>query len=147
MSMPVITVLLQVITKAFREKMMLEMPYWNRSISLPPREPLGKWLRSLFFSSNAQILTGMFLEKKCTTGERSHDLTYEAFLRNLEDYKWEPPLANHCLILPRNWSPSFTTIFHENCWLWPLFVLSCNVLQFLHPLKNTAETCLLHSRR
>ncbi|ELU06905.1 hypothetical protein CAPTEDRAFT_229271 [Capitella teleta] len=76
---------IKTITKGFREQMLTDAPFWNRSISLAPREALG-----------------MYLEKKCMTGERSNDLTYEAFLRNIDEYKWEPPLANHCLILPRN---------------------------------------------
>ncbi|ELU13301.1 hypothetical protein CAPTEDRAFT_226375 [Capitella teleta] len=61
---------IKIITKGFREQMLTYAPFWNRSISLVPKEALG-----------------MYLEKKCMTGERSNDLTYKAFLRNIEEYK------------------------------------------------------------
>lgn len=76
---------IKVITKSIREQLTIEDPYWNRSISLPPKEDLG-----------------MYLQRKCTTGEKANDLTYEAFMRDVEEYKWQPPLSNHCLIIPHN---------------------------------------------
>ncbi len=42
----------------------------------------------------------MYLEQKSRTGETSAELTYGKFLMHSDEIKWQPPLANHCLILP-----------------------------------------------
>ncbi|XP_062571423.1 sterile alpha motif domain-containing protein 15-like isoform X1 [Saccostrea cucullata] len=76
---------IKTITKAVRELLFIEDPDWKRSISLPPREDLG-----------------MYLERKSHNGKNLDGLTYKSFLLNLKDSKWQPPLANHCLILPRS---------------------------------------------
>lgn len=46
----------------------------------------------------------MYLEQKSRTGETSAELTYGKFLMHSDEIKWQPPLANHCLILPNYWS-------------------------------------------
>ncbi|XP_013418295.1 sterile alpha motif domain-containing protein 15-like [Lingula anatina] len=73
------------ISGSIRQLLTIEHPNWSRSISLPPRETLG-----------------MYLERKSKTGEKADELTYKRFLMNFEDYKWQPPLSNHCLILPHS---------------------------------------------
>ncbi|CAH1774870.1 unnamed protein product [Owenia fusiformis] len=74
---------IKLIAKCIRDMLEIEDPDWHRSISKPPRENLG-----------------MYLEMKSGTGERRDERTYKKFLANTTDAKWQPPLANHCLILP-----------------------------------------------
>lgn len=73
------------ICKSIRDMLTIESPYWNRSISQPPKEYLG-----------------MYLEKKSVSGEHSDELCYPIFLRDYQDAKWKPPLSNHCLLLPHD---------------------------------------------
>ncbi|XP_044164407.1 uncharacterized protein LOC114960209 isoform X3 [Acropora millepora] len=56
-----------VIAKKVRELLGIEEPYWNRSISLLHREPLG-----------------LFLEKKGKTGTEADLLTFEDYKRQLK---------------------------------------------------------------
>lgn len=74
---------IKMIAKSIRDLLEIEEPDWTRSISLPPRSTLG-----------------MYLETKASNGKTKDSLTYKNFVLNLNDSKWRPPLANHCLILP-----------------------------------------------
>ncbi|XP_029194333.2 sterile alpha motif domain-containing protein 15-like isoform X1 [Acropora muricata] len=58
---------IKVIAKKVRELLGIEEPYWNRSISLLHREPLG-----------------LFLEKKGKTGTEADLLTFEDYKRQLK---------------------------------------------------------------
>ncbi|XP_078000937.1 sterile alpha motif domain-containing protein 15-like [Glandiceps talaboti] len=55
---------MKLIARSVRELLGIEDPFWNRSISLPPREPMG-----------------MFLESKSITGPKADALTYAKFLK------------------------------------------------------------------
>eukprot|EP00794_Sanderia_malayensis_P014288 gene14286-15775_t len=57
------------ISMKIREILGIEEPYWNRSISLTPREPKT-----------------LFLERKSETGEESNARTYEEHLRELHTF-------------------------------------------------------------
>lgn len=57
----------QIIAKKVREVLGIEEPYWNRSISLLHREPLG-----------------LFLERKSNTGVEADLLTFEDYKRQLK---------------------------------------------------------------
>ena len=48
------------------------------------------------------LFLGLFLEQKSVRGERADSLTYVNFLRDFDGIKWQPPLCNHCQILPHN---------------------------------------------
>lgn len=61
------SLLSQVIAKKVRELLGIEEPYWNRSISLLHREPLG-----------------LFLEKKGKTGTEADLLTFEDYKRQFK---------------------------------------------------------------
>ncbi|XP_039254401.2 sterile alpha motif domain-containing protein 15-like [Styela clava] len=52
------------ISASVRDLLGLEAPYWNRSVSLPPRTPMG-----------------MFLERKSRTGEYIDGLLYSQHLK------------------------------------------------------------------
>ncbi|XP_015754991.1 PREDICTED: sterile alpha motif domain-containing protein 15-like isoform X2 [Acropora digitifera] len=58
---------IKVIAKRVRELLGIEEPYWNRSISLLHREPLG-----------------LFLEKKGKTGTEADLLTFEDYKHQLQ---------------------------------------------------------------
>ncbi|KAK3599910.1 hypothetical protein CHS0354_022495 [Potamilus streckersoni] len=73
------------IAKSIRDLLGLEEPYWNKSISLPPRSSLG-----------------LYLEKKSATGKNVDSVTYSKFLLSFDEAKWKPPLSNHCLIMPHS---------------------------------------------
>lgn len=73
------------ISDGLQELLTIEKQDWSRSISLPPKELLGS-----------------YLEMKRVTGERADDLIFKRFEENYPELKWQPPLANHCLIMPRN---------------------------------------------
>ncbi|OWF56359.1 sterile alpha motif domain-containing protein 15-like [Mizuhopecten yessoensis] len=75
---------IKIIAKSIRDMLNLEEPDWTRSISLPPRNDIG-----------------MYVERKSGTGKNIDSLTFNKFLQDFKDAKWRPPLANHCLILPR----------------------------------------------
>lgn len=51
------------IAASVRDLLGLEVPYWNRSISIPPRTPMG-----------------MFLERKSRTGKKIDELLYSEHL-------------------------------------------------------------------
>jgi len=55
------------ISKSVRDLLVIEEPYWNRSISLPPRETMG-----------------MYLERKSITGPKADSLTYVKYLKELK---------------------------------------------------------------
>ncbi|XP_071962959.1 sterile alpha motif domain-containing protein 15-like [Antedon mediterranea] len=55
------------IAKNIRDTLGIERPYWNRSISLRPREPMG-----------------MYLERKEITGPKANNLTYAKYLKEVE---------------------------------------------------------------
>ena len=57
------------ITTNIRSQLGAEEPFWNRSISLPPREP-----------------NTHFLERKSHSGAESKSLTYEEHLRYLKEF-------------------------------------------------------------
>ncbi|XP_064625793.1 sterile alpha motif domain-containing protein 15-like [Lineus longissimus] len=76
---------IKVISKGIRDLLYIEEPDWSRRIGLPPRENIG-----------------MYLETKSRTGERSDDMTFTSYLLKHEGVIWQPPLANHCLILPHD---------------------------------------------
>lgn len=73
------------ICQKIRKLLSIEDPYWNRSISLPPLENLG-----------------LYLQRKCATGEKANALTYAKFLMDNEENKWQPPLCNQALIIPHD---------------------------------------------
>ncbi|KAK3091554.1 hypothetical protein FSP39_020771 [Pinctada imbricata] len=76
---------IKIIAKGIRDLLMIEEPDWTRSISVPPRSNLG-----------------MYLERKSHNGKNLDGITFKSFMLNLKDTKWQPPLSNHCLILPRS---------------------------------------------
>lgn len=76
---------IRTITAELRNLQTLEDPFWNRSISLPPRDNLG-----------------MYLEMKSRRGKEVDAMSYPKFSQDADKIKWEPPLANHCLIIPHN---------------------------------------------
>jgi len=52
-------------------------------------------------------LTGMFLEKKSFTGVETDKMTIDKFADDWKSLKFEPPLCNHALLLPRSdWRPT-----------------------------------------
>ncbi|XP_033106372.1 sterile alpha motif domain-containing protein 15-like [Anneissia japonica] len=55
------------IAKSVRDILEIEQPYWNRSISLEPRERMG-----------------MFLERKRITGPIANNLTYAKYIKEVE---------------------------------------------------------------
>ncbi|GFN76397.1 sterile alpha motif domain-containing protein 15-like [Plakobranchus ocellatus] len=76
---------IKIIAKNIRDLIYLEEPYWNRSIAEPPKNNLG-----------------MYLELKSHTGKVMDTTTFKQMYLNCPDPKWQPPLSNQCLIMPRN---------------------------------------------
>lgn len=75
---------IKIIAKSIRDLLRVEEPDWTRSISIPPRSDLG-----------------MYLEMKSNRGKYMDTTTFEQFLQDYPNPKWQPPLANVGLILPR----------------------------------------------
>lgn len=75
---------IKTISNAVKDILTIERQQWDRSITLPPRELLGS-----------------YLEIKRVTGQKADDTIFKRFEDNYPDIKWQPPLANHCLIMPR----------------------------------------------
>ena len=75
-----VLVYLQFIAKNIRELLDVEEPYWNRSISLPPREPKT-----------------LFLERKSATGKEINALTLEEHLRELKQFNLHGVPEKHLL--------------------------------------------------
>ncbi|XP_050400627.1 sterile alpha motif domain-containing protein 15 [Patella vulgata] len=75
------------ISNSVRELLELEEPFWNRSISLPPRNEIG-----------------MYLEKKSVRGKIIDNMSFQKFLLTVQsrDPKWQPPLSNQCAIIAHN---------------------------------------------
>ncbi|XP_059162904.1 sterile alpha motif domain-containing protein 15-like [Physella acuta] len=76
---------IKIISKNIRDLIYLEEPYWNRCISIPPKNNLG-----------------MYLEMKSHTGKNIDTTTFKQMYNKNPDPKWQPPLSNQCLILPRD---------------------------------------------
>ncbi|CAF0759057.1 unnamed protein product [Brachionus calyciflorus] len=74
---------IMLITKKVREILLMNEPYWNRSISFIPRETLE-----------------LYYEAKSFSGAKSDNLTYNEFTESVEDAKWEPPKTNQGFIMP-----------------------------------------------
>ena len=73
--------LFQTISKGIRDLLTIEDPFWNRSISLPPREDLG--MHSPFFLS--RIVQIDYSEKRLSNGTESNragSITYKTIYRN-----------------------------------------------------------------
>ncbi|XP_046358018.1 sterile alpha motif domain-containing protein 15-like [Haliotis rufescens] len=83
---------IKIIAKSIRDLLLLEEPDWTRSISIPPRSDLG-----------------MYLEKKSKRGKIINMMTYQQFLLEHKNAKWQPPLSNHCLLLPHDPPPAEIT--------------------------------------
>ncbi|ESO92324.1 hypothetical protein LOTGIDRAFT_233104 [Lottia gigantea] len=75
------------IRTCLRELLELDEPDWNRSISLPPKSDIG-----------------MYLEKKSQRGKIIDNMSFQKYLLTVQklDPKWQPPLSNQCLIMPRS---------------------------------------------
>lgn len=71
------------ISKKVREILKMNQPFWNRSISLAPRDHLE-----------------LYYEAKSLSGSNSDNLTYEEFIESHLNAKWEPPKTNQGFILP-----------------------------------------------
>ena len=110
--------LFQTICENIRDILTIEDPRWNRSISLAPRELLGKYVLDIITSLHITTLflyyiiitiqcaiilhyTGSYLDRKWVTGQKPDDLIFKRFVEDYPELKWQPPLANHGLILPR----------------------------------------------
>ncbi|KAL5017043.1 hypothetical protein ScPMuIL_006632 [Solemya velum] len=76
---------IKIIAKAIRDLLTLEEPDWSRSISLEPFSEIG-----------------LYLEMKTQRGKKIDALNYKMFQLLYTDKKWQPPLSNHCLLLPHN---------------------------------------------
>ncbi|BFZ16946.1 hypothetical protein BsWGS_19985 [Bradybaena similaris] len=76
---------IKTIAKNVRELIYLEEPFWNRSIATPPKNNLG-----------------MYLELKTCTGKNIDTTTFKEMYQRNPDPKWQPPLSNQCMILPRD---------------------------------------------
>ncbi|KAF6017471.1 SAMD15 [Bugula neritina] len=74
---------IKIISRGVRDILQLEDPFWNRSISLPPRDQKG-----------------MYIESKAVRGQHADGLTYQLYLDTHEEPLWQPPLNNHCQLLP-----------------------------------------------
>lgn len=48
------------------------------------------------------IPLGMYLLQKSMSGVKAEALSYEAFMRDFDDKKWQPPLSNQIALLPRD---------------------------------------------
>jgi len=70
------------ISKRIRDLLEVELPPWDRCISLPPREKLAS-----------------YLECRARTGRRSEALKYSEFSENWEKMKFPPPLETRGFIL------------------------------------------------
>jgi len=51
---------------------------------------------------NFVTLTGMFLEKKSFSGVEANKMTIDKFADDWQYLKFQPPLCNHALLLPRD---------------------------------------------
>lgn len=71
------------ITRKVREILNINEPFWNRSISLTPRD-------------HAEL----YYEAKSLSGSKSDNLTYEDFTQSVKNAKWEPPKTNQGFIMP-----------------------------------------------
>jgi len=76
---------IKIIAKNIRDLIYLEEPFWDRSISDPPKNNLG-----------------MYLELKSCTGKAIDTTTLKQMYLNNPDPMWQPPLSNQCMILPRD---------------------------------------------
>ncbi|CAF1582664.1 unnamed protein product [Rotaria magnacalcarata] len=69
------------IAKSIREIFQIEKPYWNRSITLPYAEALGR-----------------YLEQRSVMGRRSDELDYVSYTTDTRDAKFQPVLTNQGVI-------------------------------------------------
>ena len=67
----------QTISKNIRELLQIEKPFWNRSITLPYADALGR-----------------YLEQRSVMGRRADELDYVTYTNNTRDSKFQPPLTN-----------------------------------------------------
>jgi len=65
------------IAKSIRELLQIEKPYWNRSITLPYAEALGR-----------------YLEQRSVMGRRADELDYVTYTNDTRDAKFQPILTN-----------------------------------------------------
>ncbi|CAF0830143.1 unnamed protein product [Rotaria sp. Silwood1] len=65
------------IAKSIRELLQIEKPYWNRSITLPYAEALGR-----------------YLEQRSVMGRRADELDYTTYTNDTRDAKFQPVLTN-----------------------------------------------------
>lgn len=61
--------------------MQIEKPYWNRSITLPHAEALGR-----------------YLEQRSVMGRRADELDYVTYTNETRDAKFQPILTNQGFI-------------------------------------------------
>ncbi|CAF1341702.1 unnamed protein product [Adineta steineri] len=69
------------IAKSIRELLNIEEPYWNRSISLPYSEAIGR-----------------YLEQRSVMGRRADELDYVTFTNDTRDTKFQPLLTNQGIL-------------------------------------------------
>ena len=67
----------QLIAKNIRELLQIERPYWNRSITLPYTDALGR-----------------YLEQRSVMGRRADELDYVTYTNDTRDAKFQPVLTN-----------------------------------------------------
>ncbi|CAF0749483.1 unnamed protein product [Adineta ricciae] len=72
------------VAKSIRELLHIEEPYWNRSVSLPYMESIGR-----------------YLEQRSIIGRRADELDYETFTNETRDTKFQPILTNQGIL---NWN-------------------------------------------
>jgi hypothetical protein len=68
---------LQLIARNIRELIQIEKPHWNRSITLPYTDALGR-----------------YLEQRSVMGRRADELDYVSYTNDTRDAKFQPTLTN-----------------------------------------------------